>query len=102
MTIPRPKLEVHHGQRVEGNPATFPATRANRIRKGIATRMDGTYEPLTRQEKNIMSVENKKRRIDIIRLWVTQKLGQEIEEGPAQLEEIDLDAISSKTHILIH
>ena len=93
------QLQVHHEERVKQNPATFSQTRAQRVRARITRRIKNNVKNLTAEERAIMAVTDPSRRRSLIRVYAEQLMDQEIEAGPAQLEEVEMDVMSRESHL---
>jgi len=93
------QLQVHHEERVRGNPATFARTRAQRIRASISRRINNNVQNLTPEEQAIAAVQDPARRLELIRLYAQQRLEGEIEDNPVQHEEVEMDVMTREAHL---
>jgi hypothetical protein len=93
------QLQTHHEEWVSHHPATFPKTRAERIRARIRRRIKNGVANLSREERAIAGIADREKRIGVIREWAKAKLEHDVESGPAKLEEVEMDVLTREAHL---
>ena len=93
------QLQVHHEEQVKQNPATFTATRAQRVRARITRRIKNNVKNLTPEERAIMEIPDAGKRRSLIKVYAEQLMEKEVEEGPARLDEVEMDVMTRESHL---